>query len=650
MKRVLKILAVIAALLLLLVVGAMALLESNWARGVIAERASAALGRQVSLEGLDIDWSSPLRPRIRATGIRVANAEWAEGGDMAEVDAATVQVDLTALVSGRVVLPEVALDGPRLRLERNAEGAANWEFGDQSGQDEAGGGMPEIGRLTISGGEVGYKDPELKVDMNTRIDTVSAEGSEGGEERLKLVGSGTYNGQEASIDATVGSVLALANEQNPFPVDGEFQVGGTRTRLNGTITRPLDLAGMNLTLDVEGENLADLFPIFGFPSPATPPFTISGRLERQGTTWKFQDFDGKVGDSDLSGTVAIDLGRERPFITGDLVSERLDFDDLAGFIGASPGTGEGETASPEQEREAARADDDGRLIPNTPINLETLNAVDMELTFRGEQVDAPNLPISGLEAKVVLREGKLRLDPVSLGVAGGRIAGVVALDGSSPPPGVETDLDVRNIQLKDFFGGTRFEREVEGTLAGRVQLSGRGDNLHSLLASSDGKIGLAMGGGTMSGLIIEALGIDAAEALGMIVGEDTAVPVRCMVADLAVEDGRMRSQALVFDTTDTNVTGEAVVNLKNEAFDVELMAHPKDPSPLAGRTGVGVEGTFADPKVTVDSAGLLARGAAAVALGVLLGPITALAPMIELGLGEDSPCGALMEQARQPAK
>lgn len=645
MKRVLKILAVVAAVLVLLVAGALFLLESKWARDMIAQRASEALGREVSLEGLDIDWSSPLHPRIRATGIRVANAEWAEGGDMAEVDAATVQVDLPALISGRVVLPEVALEGPRLNLERNAEGVANWEFG--TGDEEGGGTMPEIGRLSIAGGEVGYKDPELKVDMDTRIDTVPGED---GQDRLKLVGSGTYNGQEASLDATVGSVLALSNEENPFPVNGEFTVGGTRTRLDGTITRPLDLAGMDLTLDVGGENLADLFPIFGFPSPATPPFNISGQLERQGTTWSFSDFEGRVGDSDLGGTVSIDLGRERPFITGDFVSRRLDFDDLAGFIGAPPGTGEGETASPEQVEQARRAEAEGRLIPNTPINLETLNAVDMDVTFRGEQVEAPNLPIGGIEAKMALREGRLRVDPLEMGIAGGSVAGTVALDGSARPPKVETDLQLSNLSLAEFFRGTEMVEDIGGTIGGRVQLAGQGDNLRDLLGSANGKIGVVMGGGSMSGLVMEALGIDAAEALGLVVGEDTAVPVRCMVADFVAEDGRLTSRALVLDTTDTNVTGEAVVNLKNESFDVELMAHPKDPSPLSARTGVGVEGTFADPQITVESSGLLARGAAAVALGVLLGPVAALAPLVELGLGEDSPCGALIERARQPAE
>ena len=118
-------------------------------------------------------------------------------------------------------------------------------------------------------------------------------------------------------------------------------------------------------------------------------------------------------------------------------------------------------------------------------------------------------------------------------------------------------------------------------------------------------------------------------------------------ADLGITDGMVKSNALVFDTEDTNVTGEASANLKTEQFDIEMLAHPKDPSPLSARTPVGAEGTFADPQVTVDPTAAVARGAAAVALGVLLTPLAALIPLIEPGDGQDSPCGQLLRQAGQ---
>ena len=45
-----------------------------------------------------------------------------------------------------------------------------------------------------------------------------------------------------------------------------------------------------------------------------------------------------------------------------------------------------------------------------------------------------------------------------------------------------------------------------------------------------------------------------------------------------------------------------------------------------------------------------ARAGAAVGLGVLLTPLAALLPTIELGIGEDGACAGLLRAARSPAR
>src|SRR3546814_17242710 len=62
-----------------------------------------------------------------------------------------------------------------------------------------------------------------------------------------------------------------------------------------------------------------------------------------------------------------------------------------------------------------------------------------------------------------------------------------------------------------------------------------------------------MSDGSFSNLMMELIGLDAAEALGFVLGEDRRIPIRCAVLDFAVADGVMQSRAVVLDTTDTNV-------------------------------------------------------------------------------------------------
>ncbi len=647
MGRVLKWVGIVIGVLLLLVVGALLMLETSWARDLVARQASAALGREVTIdENFDIDWS--LTPRIRAGGIHVANADWAGDKNMADIGAVEVTIDLRRLIGGTISIPEVKLIDPKINLARNAEGTGNWDFPNlQSDPPQEGDGspdLPEIGHIDIQGGEVAYRDEALDIDVAS---TVNTERNEQGEDRVRMVADGRYADEPFHLDATTGTFLALRDRQTPFPVHAEATVGSTRTVVEGSLTDPQQLAGMDITVDVRGQNLADLFPIIGFPSPATPPFNVSGRLERQGQVWSMTDAEGRIGDSDIGGEVRIDLGHERPKITGNLSSRNLDYDDLAGFVGAPGGTGEGETASPDQIELARRLEQEGRVIPDTPINVEMLTAADVEMRYHADRLLVPNVPAGELDARLIVENGRARLEPVRLQVAGGKAGGIIQVDGQEKPPAIEMNLEMRALDLARFFRGTQFAEDMGGTFGGKLQLKGNGDTVRSMLGSSNGQMSVVMEGGKVSNLILEVIGFDVAEALGFVLSEDESVGVRCVVADLGITDGMVKSNALVFDTEDTNVTGEAFANLKNEQFDIEMLAHPKDPSPLSARTPVGAEGTFANPQITVDPTAAVARGAAAIALGVFLTPLAALIPLLEPGEGQDSPCGQLLRQAGQ---
>ena len=215
-------------------------------------------------------------------------------------------------------------------------------------------------------------------------------------------------------------------------------------------------------------------------------------------------------------------------------------------------------------------------------------------------------------------------------------------------PYVATDLTLKKLDLRQFFD-EKNAAVTAGEFAGRIKLAGSGNSVAQILGNVDGEVVATMAGGRFSRLFIELSGIDVAEAIPLF-SSDKPVEIRCAVADFDAKDGMLTSRALVFDTSDTLVDADATVNLKTEALNVKAMAHPKDPSPLVGRTPITVGGTFANPSVGIDPSGLIARGAAAVALGVLLTPLAAIIPFVELGLGEDSDCGGLLAAAGKKGK
>lgn len=611
--------------------------DANWLRGPLGERATAQLGRGVAISGpLSIRWGRIVS--IHAEGVRVGNPQWAKQPDMARFDAIDVQVRLWPLLAGRVELPALRLIRPRIALEKNAEGEANWKFGDnpraaaaaQAAVPEQRTTFPIIDYLAVEDGRLAYHDAQAGIAIDSHIAT--ATGGDPAHERVSLSGKGTFKSMPARLALEAGSLLTLRDSSVPYPLRAEASIGATKASVEGTIAEPLKMEGVDLRMALSGPDMAAIFPIFAIPVPPTRAYAIDGHLSRQGDTWTFRDFHGRVGDSDLSGGLSVVTGGARPLLRANLLSQRLALADLAGFIGGKPG--QPDTTPP------------GRVLPNQPLNLGKLRAMDADVRFTGARVEAPGLPIDRLEAALRIEDGRARLDPLAFVIAQGSFAGTVELDGRREVPRAHLDMEVRRMDLHRFFAGTRFAPQTAGTLAGRIDLAGQGRSTAELLGNADGRATLLMAGGSLSALLVEAIGIDIAKALGLVIGRDQPMAVRCLVADLAATNGTARTRALVLDTADAVVTGQGEINLRNEAMDLTLESHPKDPSPFSARAPIHVGGSLGEPDVGIDAPTEAARGGLAVVLGALLTPLAALVPFLEPGLGEDQDCGRLIQQAR----
>ena len=187
----------------------------------------------------------------------------------------------------------------------------------------------------------------------------------------------------------------------------------------------------------------------------------------------------------------------------------------------------------------------------------------------------------------------MNVEPLDLGVAGGRLTGSVRLDARRNPIETTADLRAWEVALPKLF--PRTISDSVGLLAGAMSLRGFGNSVADMFATADGELGVGMGRGRFSNLLLELAGLDVAESLKFLLGKDRTVPLRCAYADFDVKDGIMKTEAMAFDTTDTVVFGEGKLDLRKESLDLELSPQPKDRSPVSLRVPLEVGGTFKDP-------------------------------------------------------
>lgn len=607
-----------AALCLVVIAAVVALLLVDWnvartrAEGVLG----VALGRDVRIGHLAAEpgWDSW---RIVLRNVEVANADWGDERPLAAVRELDLTVETWPLLRGRINLPEVILRQPEIAAVRREDGSANWDLGpvaETAGEvvaPEERSEFPYIGVLVIEEGKLSYLDASRKLDLSGTIAT--ATGDTRGNVELSLEGS--LEDRPLSFVFAGGSLLDLRERTEPYPFKLSLVAGETEVHAEGTSSEPVQLQGFDVALTVAGPSMADIFPIFGIPLPDTAPYHVAGQLHRDGSKWRFDDFTGKVDDSDLAGWLAVDYTPETPFMQAQWVSQKLDLHDLGGLVGLQPtlsGAAEGD----------GQDGAGGGLLPDTPLDVERLKAMDMDIELIGERVNAQSLPIDRLDMRFVVRAGRVQVEPLVFYVADGRIAGAVMVDGGATPPEAAADLVVSELDLKPFFRGSQFVEEMDGRFVGRIDLRGRGQSLADMLAVADGEVVLGMQSGSVSGLLVEAAGLDLVESLALLV-EDSAVAVRCGLLDLEVTDGVARFRRGVVDTSDSVLLLGGMADLDAEAFDIQIEAREKDFSLIDAAAPVRVHGAFADPSVAI-------------------GGIDPL-PFFEMGEAEDMNCAGLLE-------
>src|SRR5215510_271363 len=113
----------------------------------------------------------------------------------------------------------------------------------------------------------------------------------------------------------------------------------------------------------------------------------------------------------------------------------------------------------------------------------------------------------------------------------------MSLDSNPKPAVAAADIKLRNVDLKAFFKGSQFFDTTEGKIGADIDISGQGKSLADVMGTSNGKTFFTMKGGSLSGLLVEAAGLDIAEALALYIGDDARVPIRCGAGPIDLTNG-----------------------------------------------------------------------------------------------------------------
>lgn len=600
---------------------------SNWnlLKGPISRIVEARTGRQLHINGdliMHLRWPNT---RIRTSHLRFANPEWGEADDMVDVKNLALKLHIPSLLTGSVVLTEVRLDQANVSLEKSADGRKNWLL-DRNQKNENS--SVKINSLAVNQGHINYLEPARKTRIQADLSTTPQ--IKNATPGLVFEARGTYLGQALKASGRGGNLLSLRDQTLAYPLAIRGSIGPTSASAAGFVTNLATFSALDLNIELRGGSLAQLYPLTGVVLPDTPPYRTRGRLLRDGKLWRYEKFSGQIGKSDIAGTVSLDARQSpRPFLKGNLHSKSLNFADLGPLVGSKPPAAQ--SAGPRK-----------RILPTSPFRTERWNKMDADVTIKANSIIRNEaLPINDLSTRLRLQNAKVTLDPLKFGVAGGTLAGFIKLDGSVSPIRASTDLKARKIQLAKLFPKIESAKTSIGLVNGDVELSGRGNNVASMLGSSNGRLALVLNEGEISRFMMEAVGLHILEMLQIKLTGDRNIKIQCGVVDMGVDQGVMQSRVMMLDTDITRLTASGNINMRNETLDLTLTQKSKKFSLIALRPPIHVRGSFTQPKASVDKGTLATRGLGAVVLGAV-NPLLALIPLVETGKKPTSECDRLI--------
>lgn len=599
-------------------------------KGLLERRATASLGRDVSVDGQLRLLITPFSLSITAGDVRIANPRWAMAPDLLTARQVTARLSTFDLLIGRQGIRALDVRGGTLDLERSRHsGRTNWQVGEAGTPFD----LAAVRQIDADDLSLRYRDFAAETDAQLTLST-----------RGHGAVAFTGNGRMSERAFTLSGALTSANEL-PARLAVAARTQSILFTLDGTADSPLGLAKTNLTVSAKGNDFSQLTALAGIPLPAMPGYALKADLAHAPNAWHFGRIEGRIGRTDLGGKLILDQRRARPRIVAQLASRSLDMSDGMRLLGmrVDPAPIDLSGAGLPLTR---------RILPDADIAPEALRRFDAVIDYEADQVAGTPQAPTQLSLRLALVKGVLSLSPVTIDLAGGFVSSDFLIDGRQAPALARYDIRLSPTPMGRLLA--QWGVAPEGTTAmakARIQLAGRGETLRETLANASGRIALIIPKGDLRTQRASRSGLDIANLNAAIFREAQPGPAQlnCGLIAFTVRDGIAASDPILIDTADNVLTGQGRIDLRDETISLRLSAEGKRFSFLRQPAPVAIEGSLADPLVTREDAPWF-RPARIFGMAMRFAHLDALFDFVDPGAAGDTACGPVLSGAPASAQ
>ncbi|MCE9658115.1 MAG: AsmA family protein [Burkholderiales bacterium] len=560
-----------------------------WLAPALGSYLSGTSGRDVHFDSVRLGLSPALAPRVVMSGVRIANAPWADTSRPFAVLAEVVFEFAWRRHEDRWLVTRMVLRDGEVDLAREADGRRNWRLRDP---EDRGPGHFWFQAIEPHRVAIGFRHEAAELVLRTRAtDLAPAEASAEGDPLVNRIDvDGGWRGVAFKGSATTGPELTFFESGRWFPARARLEVAGVRLEAEGRAADLFRGVRIDAATTLSGSSLAGFRPFVGARYAEPRDFRIEGRLRTDDATYALGGARVRVGATDLAGELSWSRRGERRAVSARLNSELTDLADLLWLAGRSP-------ATPATVPKAARA----AAAAASPVAARDAFAgareLDADIVFAAKRFRVAAAPmLQSLSLKALLAEGVLAVSDLDVGWGGGHSTGRLGLDLRQHPARSEAQIETRGVRVEALFPASDASRRVTGALRGRAALKASGDNAEALRASVSGTVSAMLIDGTIPSLLDAQMGLEGGKLMRTFFSGSEALALPCAAAVAELNAGRASVRNLVLASANTRITGSGVIDLRDGTIDMALTPEAKRPGLFELQKSIRLSGRLPKPE------------------------------------------------------
>lgn len=576
------------------------------------------LGRKFAING-EASIGISLVPTLVLEDVELANADWAANPQMVKIQRLELKFALMPLLKKQIVVDKAVLSGPEIYLEVASDGNANWDFpalktAKTAAYENRGwliksaqAAVPEEEKnnlkalagfaaknVVVENGLVNFNDRKDGTTANVVINNVTVS-VPSANDKINAAFDVVYNNQPIKGKTELGSLAALIEGINPYPIILSGSAYGVSLDLNGS------LVGIMSELRYAFEtNIYNPAGNFGAPE-TTLKALIEGDMKKVDAEIRQLDIVNNV----VTGTVSADISGKIPAVDAVLKSGRFDLTSL------------------NQNKPTAMSMPTWNLIgsayaadyvPDTEIPYKDMKSINAKADLQvGQLILAEGMQADNVLLKADLNGGLLKISQLRLDFGGGEIDATAEVNANSQS--MKLSATSKNILLQNLHKEFAVTGKGDfGILSGgntdlSINLSGSGATYRQLVQNLKGQViaivnqsviqtgGLQFLTGNFLTEILNTLNFNSKKV--------TDLNLNCAVVRADLANGRaVFPKGIALSSKQLNLVSDGSLNLINDKLDFTIQ-------PFSGKvvdTNVAqalssffkIKGTVQSPSIALD--------------------------------------------------